>query len=136
VRRAKPKTWRGAADLSLGRCSRPREPFQLVPPFLHSRLPFALIFSTLAAPSIHSLGKVTCVYLFPFLPIFHNHSFFYYLNLFFFSLTRTVGILVCTHSLMPLHSADASARLTSHISVESRACCELSQGTQIPISYT
>ena len=100
------------------------------------RLPFALIFSTLTTPSIHSLGKVTCVYLFPFLPIFHNHSFFYYLNLFFFSLTRTVGILVCTHSLMPLHSADASARLTSHISVESCACCELSQGTQIPISYT
>ncbi|KAG5061223.1 hypothetical protein JHK87_002252 [Glycine soja] len=44
------------------------------------------------------------------------------------TLPRTVGILVCTHSLMPLHSADASARLTSHISVESRACCELSQG--------
>ncbi|KAG4925131.1 hypothetical protein JHK87_050671 [Glycine soja] len=43
---------------------------------------------------------------------------------------------VCMHSLMPLHNVDTSARLTSHISVESCACCELSQGTQIPISYT
>ncbi|KAL2569699.1 hypothetical protein AAZV13_18G144000 [Glycine max] len=36
---------------------------------------------------------------------------------------------VCMHSLMPLHNVDTSARLTSHISVESCACCELSQGT-------
>ncbi|XP_004511878.1 protein NONRESPONDING TO OXYLIPINS 2, mitochondrial-like [Cicer arietinum] len=42
---------------------------------------------------------------------------------------RTLGILGCTQSLMPLHNADAAARLTSHISVELRACCELSQGT-------
>ncbi|CAJ2646118.1 protein NONRESPONDING TO OXYLIPINS 2, mitochondrial-like [Trifolium pratense] len=42
---------------------------------------------------------------------------------------RTLGILACTQSLMPLHNADAAARLTSHISVELRACCELSQGT-------
>ncbi|XP_027361917.1 uncharacterized protein LOC113869670 [Abrus precatorius] len=42
---------------------------------------------------------------------------------------RAMGFLGCTQSLMPLHSADAAARLTSHISVESRACCELSQGT-------
>ncbi|XP_057449577.1 protein NONRESPONDING TO OXYLIPINS 2, mitochondrial-like [Lotus japonicus] len=42
---------------------------------------------------------------------------------------RTMGILGCTQSLLPLHSADAAARLTSHISVELRACCELSQGT-------
>ncbi|WVZ09260.1 hypothetical protein V8G54_013790 [Vigna mungo] len=46
-----------------------------------------------------------------------------------FTLPRTIGILGCTQSLMPLHSTDAAARLTSHISVESRACCELSQGT-------
>ncbi|CAJ1929439.1 unnamed protein product [Sphenostylis stenocarpa] len=45
------------------------------------------------------------------------------------TLPRTIGILGCTQSLMPLHSVDAAARLTSHISVESRACCELSQGT-------
>ncbi|XP_020230345.1 uncharacterized protein LOC109811114 [Cajanus cajan] len=42
---------------------------------------------------------------------------------------RSLGFLGCAQSLMPLHSADAAARLTSHISVESRACCELSQGT-------
>ncbi|MED6220413.1 hypothetical protein PIB30_044658 [Stylosanthes scabra] len=46
-----------------------------------------------------------------------------------FTLPRNVGALGCTQSLMPLHSVDAAARLTSHISVESRACCELSQGT-------
>ncbi|GAU26083.1 hypothetical protein TSUD_225460 [Trifolium subterraneum] len=40
---------------------------------------------------------------------------------------RALGILGCTQSLMPLHNADAAARLTSHISVELRACCELSQ---------
>ncbi|XP_018506493.2 protein NONRESPONDING TO OXYLIPINS 2, mitochondrial-like [Pyrus x bretschneideri] len=46
-----------------------------------------------------------------------------------FSLPVNAGHLACAHSLMPLHSALASARLTSHISVEARHCCELSQGT-------
>ncbi|KAL5821778.1 hypothetical protein ACOSQ3_023660 [Xanthoceras sorbifolium] len=46
-----------------------------------------------------------------------------------FSLPRTIGALGCTQSLMPLHSVVAATRLTSHISVEARACCELSQGT-------
>ncbi|XLS92414.1 hypothetical protein HN51_068422 [Arachis hypogaea] len=46
-----------------------------------------------------------------------------------FTLPRNVGALGCTQSLMPLHSVNAAARFTSHISVESRACCELSQGT-------
>ncbi|KAI4315021.1 hypothetical protein L6164_027871 [Bauhinia variegata] len=41
----------------------------------------------------------------------------------------TMGQLGCMQSLLPLHSAVASACLTSHISVESRACLELSQGT-------
>ncbi|RDX64021.1 hypothetical protein CR513_57473 [Mucuna pruriens] len=44
-----------------------------------------------------------------------------------FTVPRTLGVLGCTQSLLPLHTADAAARLTSHISVESRACCELSQ---------
>ncbi|CAL5187836.1 unnamed protein product [Lathyrus oleraceus] len=45
------------------------------------------------------------------------------------TLPRSLGILGCTQSLMPLYNADAAARLTSHISVDFRACCELSQGT-------
>ncbi|PWA86850.1 hypothetical protein CTI12_AA135090 [Artemisia annua] len=39
------------------------------------------------------------------------------------------GVIGCTQSLLPLHSVVAAARLTCHISVEARACCELSQGT-------
>ncbi|KAM3757021.1 hypothetical protein ACB098_02G156900 [Castanea mollissima] len=45
------------------------------------------------------------------------------------SSTRTMGELGCAQSLMPLHSAVAAARLTSHISIEARAFCELSQGS-------
>nr|XP_015866868.1 protein NONRESPONDING TO OXYLIPINS 2, mitochondrial-like [Ziziphus jujuba var. spinosa] len=46
-----------------------------------------------------------------------------------FSVPRNVGALGCTQSLLPLHSAVAAARLTAHISTETRAFCELSQGT-------
>ncbi|XP_059623949.1 uncharacterized protein LOC132266946 isoform X2 [Cornus florida] len=42
---------------------------------------------------------------------------------------RTLGVFGCAQSLLPLHSVVASSRLTSHITVEARACCELSQGT-------
>ncbi|GAB4846935.1 hypothetical protein Ancab_025945 [Ancistrocladus abbreviatus] len=42
---------------------------------------------------------------------------------------RTLGELGCAQSLMPLHSVVADARLTSHVTVDARACCELSQGT-------
>ncbi|KAJ0963394.1 hypothetical protein J5N97_028516 [Dioscorea zingiberensis] len=41
---------------------------------------------------------------------------------------RTFGELGCAQSLLPLHSAVAAARLTSHLSISARACCELSQG--------
>ncbi|XP_073107911.1 uncharacterized protein [Elaeis guineensis] len=44
-------------------------------------------------------------------------------------LNRTLGELGCTQSLLPLHSVVALPRLTSHLSVSARACCELSQGT-------
>ncbi|KAK3221570.1 hypothetical protein Dsin_008595 [Dipteronia sinensis] len=44
-----------------------------------------------------------------------------------FSLPRNIGALGCAQSLMPLHSVVAATRLTPHISVDSRACCELSQ---------
>nr|XP_009782243.1 PREDICTED: uncharacterized protein LOC104231019 [Nicotiana sylvestris] len=44
-------------------------------------------------------------------------------------LTRTNGILGCTQSLLPLHSAVAASRLTSHIQMEASTCCQLSQGT-------
>ncbi|KAF7828659.1 zinc finger protein 7-like [Senna tora] len=40
---------------------------------------------------------------------------------------RTMSQLACAQSLMPLHSVVATTRLTSHISVEFRACCELCQ---------
>lgn len=46
-------------------------------------------------------------------------------------LWRNVGALGCTQSLLPLHSAVAAARLTAHISTETRAFCELSQGTSL-----
>ncbi|XP_019446832.1 PREDICTED: uncharacterized protein LOC109350138 [Lupinus angustifolius] len=45
------------------------------------------------------------------------------------SLPSSIGPLGCTYSMLPLHSAVASVRLTSRITVESRAFCELSQGT-------
>jgi len=68
--RAKSKKWRGVVDLSQGRYSPPQEPYLLVPPLLTFNvlllLPFALTFSTLAAPSLHSPGKVTCGH-FPYL---------------------------------------------------------------------
>ncbi|OAY84612.1 hypothetical protein ACMD2_09146 [Ananas comosus] len=46
-----------------------------------------------------------------------------------FSSPRPLGALGCTQSLLPLHSAVTLPRLTSHLSVAARACCELSQGT-------
>ncbi|CAK9183286.1 unnamed protein product [Ilex paraguariensis] len=46
------------------------------------------------------------------------------------TIPRTIGgVIGCTQSLLPLHSVVAATRLTSHIAVEARACCELSQGT-------
>nr|XP_043634326.1 uncharacterized protein LOC122605438 [Erigeron canadensis] len=43
---------------------------------------------------------------------------------------RTIGgVIGCTQSMLPLHSVVAATRLTSHVAVEARACCELSQGT-------
>ncbi|KAM3363443.1 putative protein isoform X2 [Capsicum galapagoense] len=44
-------------------------------------------------------------------------------------LTRTNGVLGCAQSLLPLHSVVAATRLTSHIQMEARTCCHLSQGT-------
>ncbi|KAK6159257.1 hypothetical protein DH2020_006571 [Rehmannia glutinosa] len=46
-----------------------------------------------------------------------------------FSNPRTLGELGCTQSLMPLHSMLVGAQLTSHLTVNVRACCELSHGT-------
>ncbi|KAL0387051.1 UNVERIFIED_CONTAM: hypothetical protein Sradi_2586900 [Sesamum radiatum] len=43
-----------------------------------------------------------------------------------FSNPRTMGELGCAQSLMPLL---AGVRLTSHLAVNVRACCELSHGT-------
>ncbi|KAL6961909.1 hypothetical protein U1Q18_004031 [Sarracenia purpurea var. burkii] len=42
---------------------------------------------------------------------------------------RNLGELGCVESLMPMHSVVAGARLTSHLAVGVRACCELSHGT-------
>ncbi|XP_073115833.1 uncharacterized protein [Elaeis guineensis] len=44
-----------------------------------------------------------------------------------FAPARTLGELGCVQSLLPLHSVVAVPRLTSHLSVSARACCELSQ---------
>ncbi|PIA27022.1 hypothetical protein AQUCO_08300006v1 [Aquilegia coerulea] len=46
-----------------------------------------------------------------------------------FSNPRTIGELGMTQSLLPLCSVAVAARLTSHLAVDVRACCELSQGT-------
>ncbi|XP_057972540.1 protein NONRESPONDING TO OXYLIPINS 2, mitochondrial-like isoform X2 [Malania oleifera] len=46
-----------------------------------------------------------------------------------FSNARNLGELGCMQSLLPLHSAVTVTCLTSHLVVEARACCELSQGT-------
>lgn len=40
--------------------------------------------------------------------------------------SRSMGELGCTQSLLPLQ---CTPRLTSHLSVAVRACCELSHGT-------
>ncbi|XAR52883.1 hypothetical protein NMG60_11021206 [Bertholletia excelsa] len=42
---------------------------------------------------------------------------------------RNLGELGCFQSLIALHNVLAAARLTSHVSVSARACCELSHGT-------
>ncbi|XP_042474003.1 uncharacterized protein LOC122056231 isoform X2 [Zingiber officinale] len=41
---------------------------------------------------------------------------------------RNLGELGCMQSFLPLYSTVAAPRLTSHLSVNPRACCELSQG--------
>ncbi|GMH02830.1 hypothetical protein Nepgr_004669 [Nepenthes gracilis] len=46
-----------------------------------------------------------------------------------FAHSRNLGELGCTQSFLPLHSTVAVPRLTSHLSVGVRACCELSHGT-------
>ncbi|XP_077211590.1 protein NONRESPONDING TO OXYLIPINS 2, mitochondrial-like [Tasmannia lanceolata] len=48
---------------------------------------------------------------------------------FSFAHPRSLGELGCTQSLLPLHSVVATPRLTLHLSFDSRACCELSQGS-------
>ncbi|KAF8380511.1 hypothetical protein HHK36_027998 [Tetracentron sinense] len=47
----------------------------------------------------------------------------------FSSFTRSPAELGCAQSLLPLHSAVATARLTSCLSSNSRICRALSQGT-------
>ncbi|CAN6482048.1 unnamed protein product [Victoria cruziana] len=53
------------------------------------------------------------------------------------SATRRVGryapTLLCSESLMPLHTAIASARLKSNISVNSRLWGWLNQGLSLPL---
>ncbi|WRX15056.1 hypothetical protein QQP08_007543 [Theobroma cacao] len=39
--------------------------------------------------------------------------------------SRNFGELGCVQSFLPLHSMVATARLTSHLTVNVRACCEL-----------
>ncbi|KAG4209259.1 hypothetical protein ERO13_A03G185500v2 [Gossypium hirsutum] len=43
--------------------------------------------------------------------------------------SRNLGELGCVQSLLPLHSMVPTACLTSHLTVNVRACCELSHGT-------
>ncbi|XP_022726305.1 uncharacterized protein LOC111282477 isoform X2 [Durio zibethinus] len=48
---------------------------------------------------------------------------------FSFAPSRNSGVLGCVESFLPLHSVVPTARLTSHLTVNARACCELSHGT-------
>ncbi|XVE66762.1 hypothetical protein DITRI_Ditri08aG0105200 [Diplodiscus trichospermus] len=43
--------------------------------------------------------------------------------------SRNLGELGCFQSFLPLHSVAPTARLTSHLTSNLRACCELSHGT-------
>ncbi|OVA15927.1 hypothetical protein BVC80_1821g94 [Macleaya cordata] len=52
---------------------------------------------------------------------------------FSFANPRTLGELACTQSLLPLHCAVAASRLTSHLTVNSRAFFELSQGMEMMV---
>ncbi|CAH2051857.1 unnamed protein product [Thlaspi arvense] len=47
----------------------------------------------------------------------------------FSSLSRNLGSLGCTQSFLPLYSVVASSQHTSHLNVNLRAFCELSNGT-------
>ncbi|KAK9287488.1 hypothetical protein L1049_015909 [Liquidambar formosana] len=49
-----------------------------------------------------------------------------------FATPRNLGELGCVQSLLPLHSVVVAPRLTSHLTVDVRACCELSHGTFRP----
>ncbi|KAL4347414.1 hypothetical protein GQ457_17G011510 [Hibiscus cannabinus] len=46
-----------------------------------------------------------------------------------FAPSRNLGELGCIQSFLPLHSLVPMAPLTSHLTVNVRACCELSHGT-------
>ncbi|MQL77455.1 hypothetical protein Taro_009901, partial [Colocasia esculenta] len=48
-----------------------------------------------------------------------------------FAAPRPVAALGCSQSLLPLHSVLAATRLTSHLSLNARACCELSQAAKM-----
>ncbi|XVF01344.1 hypothetical protein REPUB_Repub04eG0079800 [Reevesia pubescens] len=45
-----------------------------------------------------------------------------------FAPSRNLGELGCFQSFLPLHSVVPTARLTSHLTVNARGCCELSHG--------
>ncbi|XP_068657244.1 uncharacterized protein [Aristolochia californica] len=47
----------------------------------------------------------------------------------FSSPPRVFRALGCAQSLLPLHTLVAGSCRTSHLSLNARACCELSQGT-------
>ncbi|CAN4112139.1 unnamed protein product [Withania somnifera] len=47
---------------------------------------------------------------------------------FSFTTLRTLGALGCTQSFLPLHNVVAGTRLTSHLTVNVRACSELYHG--------
>ncbi|GKV43205.1 hypothetical protein SLEP1_g50525 [Rubroshorea leprosula] len=45
-----------------------------------------------------------------------------------FAPSRNFGELGCVYSFLPLHSVVSTVRLTSHLTVNARAFCELSHG--------
>ncbi|CAN6812711.1 hypothetical protein F2Q70_00010507 [Brassica cretica] len=47
----------------------------------------------------------------------------------FSSPSRNLGALGCTQSFLPLYSVVAASQLTSHLNVNLRAFCELTNGT-------
>ena len=93
-------------------------------------IPKTLSSKTLASPFSSSTRPIPCASRYTLFIIIIYFVFFFSKILFYFILFffRILSALVSVESLMPLHSAVASARLKSFIAVDSTTWSWLSQG--------